>query len=96
MGIIFGRTANRRGGLGLQGGSRIFFLMGSYRGQSTRTWNSSSTVLEARLWRQWMHHPLSLGPIGVSYLPRSMYRLWQLILNFVRLLRVSASFTEER
>ena len=25
MGIIFGQTANRRGGLGLQGGSRIFF-----------------------------------------------------------------------
>ena len=41
-------------------------------------------------------HPLSLGTIEVSYLPRSMYRLWKLILHFVRLLRVSASFTEER
>ena len=90
MGLIFGQTANRRGALGFQGGSRIFFLWGHTGGSQPEHgthpppfWKqgcegSGCTIfyllvqLESRIC-----HALCTG-----------CALWQLILNFVRLLRV--------
>ena len=43
--------------------------------------------------KQKVHHRCSLGTRGVSYRPLSMYRLWQLIRNLVKLFRASGNLT---
>ena len=98
MGVIFGQTANRRGGLGFQGQVDSYFSYGVIQGAVNQNMELillrfGSKVVKAVDAQTSVSWP---GTIGVSYLPHSMYRLWQLILNLVRLLRVSVSFTEER